>query len=206
VGGCHVQTELLDQAGKSWRLTLRKIEHQTGQRRGVDDRMLERTLQPAPDQPCVECVVAVFDQDGALREAKKRAPRILELRSADQHRSVDVVAPARVGVDGRSAVDQSVEKGKRAVQGEPFGADLEDEERGVARRLHVERDELGTFESRLTADLRGIDRDLLPRHELGRPARFEIDPLRTHRARARARRAHAISSPLTARSSSTATP
>lgn len=115
---------------------------------------------------------------------------------------------ARIRIDRGAAVDERVEKGQSLAESEAFGSDFQDEERGVARGLHVERHELGIFEPGLVADLGRVNRDLLPGHGLGRAAGFEKQPPggRIHLASARARRAHAISSPLTARSKRIATP
>jgi hypothetical protein len=85
VGRSDVKAQLLDQARQPWRLAFRQIQHQSRQRGGVDDRMLQRALQPATHQPRVECVVAVLDQDRALRKAKEGAPRVLEFGRPDQH-------------------------------------------------------------------------------------------------------------------------
>jgi hypothetical protein len=203
VRGRDVEAELLDQARETRCLALRQIEDQARQRGRVDDRVLERTLQTATDEPRVERVVAMLDQHGCVGESQEGTSGVFELRSADEHRAVDVVAFARVGIDRSAAVDERVEERKRPLQREPFRSDLEDEERRVARRLHVERDELGVVESRLGADLRSVDRDLLPGHRLGRAARLEeqLPRRRAHLAIASARRAHAISSPLRARRS-----
>jgi hypothetical protein len=201
-----IEAELLDQARQAWGLAPGQIEDQAGERGRVDDRMLERALEAAADEPGVERVMAVLDQHRALREAKESAPRVLELRRADQHRTVDVMALASVWVDGRPAVDQGVEEGERVVEREALGTDLENEKRRVAGRLHVECDELGVRECRLPRDLRRIDRDLLPGDGLCRAAGLEVEsPWRHHRAMARARRAHAISAPVTARRTRTAT-
>jgi hypothetical protein len=204
----HVEAKLLHQAGEAGRLALRQIENESSQRGGVDDRMLERAFQSAADEPRVEGVVAVLDQHRALGEAEERPPGIPELWCSDQHRAVDVVSLACVGIDGRAAVDERVEKRERALEGESLGADLEDEERRVARRLHVERHELRVVELRPEGDLGRVDGDLLPRDRLGRPSRLQKQPARrrAHLVSANARRAHAISSPLTARSSRIATP
>jgi hypothetical protein len=110
VRGRDVEPKLLDQAGEPRRLTLREIENEAGQRRGVGDRMLERAFQPAPDEPRVERIVAVLYQHRPMGEEEECPSRILELGSADEHRAVDVVPLARVGIDGRAAVDQRVEK------------------------------------------------------------------------------------------------
>jgi hypothetical protein len=205
VRGRDVHAELGHQARQPRRLALRQVEDQPSERRGVDDRVLERTLQSPTDEPGVEGVVAVLDQDRALGEAKKRAARVPELGRADQHRAVDVVALARVGVDRRPAVDQGVEERERGVEAKPLGADLEDEKRGVAGRLDVEGDELRVVQGRRAADLGRVDCDLLPRHGLARAARFEEDRAGAHeRAMASARRAQRISSPVRPRRSSTA--
>lgn len=208
MGRRHVEPELLHEAGQPWRLPFRQIEHEPRQRRGVNDRMLERALQSATDKPCVEGVVAVLDEHGAVRETQESAPCVLELRRADQHRAVDVVTLARVRVDGRAAVDQRVEEREGAFQGEPLRSDLEDEKRGVAGRLDIERDELRVVECGLRTDLGSVNGDLFPGHEFAGAPGLEIDlpGRRIHRASARARRAHAISSPLRARNRSTATP
>ena len=202
----HVQVQLADQAGQAGRLAFRQVEDEPSQRGRIDDRMLERALETAPDEPRVERVVAVLNQHRALSEAQEPAPGVLELRRADEHRPIDVVALSRVRIDRRSAVHQRVEERQRAVEAESLGADLEDEKRRVARSFHVECDELGVVQGSLRTDLGSIDCDLVPRDRLGRPAGFEVQRLRRHqRASASARRAQAISSPLSARSSSTAT-
>jgi len=69
VGRRDVESKLLDKAGEAGRLTLGQIENQASQRRGVDDRMLERAFKPAADEPRVECVVAVLDENRGLGEA-----------------------------------------------------------------------------------------------------------------------------------------
>jgi len=207
MGRLDVEAQFLDQPREPRRLTLRQLEHEPRERGGVDDRMLERALEAATDEPGVKCVVAVLDEHCRVRESKERAARIAKLRRADEHRPVDVVALLRVGVDGCAAIDERVEEGERAVQAKALGADLEDEERRVAGGLDVEGDELRFIEAGPLTDLRGIDRDLFPRHRLGRAAWFEVDGPGAHqRARASARRAKAISSLVSARSSTTAAP
>jgi hypothetical protein len=194
-----VETKLIHQAGESRRLALGQGQHESRQGGRVDDRVRERALQAAADEPRVECVVTVLDQDGALRKAQERATRVLELGRADEHRAVDVVASARVRVDRRAAVDKRVEKRKRAVELESLRSDLEDQEGRVARRLDVEGDELRLLQRSVRAHLRGVDRDLLPGHGLGRAAWLQEHRL-LHLASASARRAHAISWPVRARS------
>ena len=201
-----VEAQLLDQARQAGGLALGQVEDEPGERGGVDDGVLERALEAAADKPGIESVMAVLDQHRSLREAKEPAPRVLELRGADEHRAVDVMAPARVRVDGRTAVDKGVKEREGIVEGEALGADLEDEKRRVASRLHVEGDELCVGERCLARDLGRVDRDLLPRDELGSAARLQVEgPGRHQRAIASARRAHAISEPVTARRTSTAT-
>ena len=204
MGRGHIEAKLVNKTREPRGLAFREVEHETRKRGGVDDRMLERALQPAPHEPGVERVVAVLDQDRALRETQEGAPRVFELRRADEHRAVDVVALASVGVDRRPAVDQGVEEGERAVEREALGPDLEDEERRVASRLDIERDELRLREAGQRPQLRRVDGNLLPRHKLCRPARLQVGRSRAHRASASARLAQAISSPLTALRSSTA--
>ena len=206
MGGGDVEAQLVDEPGQARRLALRQVEHQTGESRGVDDRVLERALQAASHKPRVERVVAVLHQHRPLRETQETSPGVLELRRADEHRAIDVVAPTRVRVDGRPAVDKGVEEGKRAVEPEALGSDLEDKEWRVARGLDVERDELSVVERGLRADLGRVDGYLLPDDGRRRAPRLEEKGLGLHqRANASARRAHAISSPLTALRSSTAT-
>jgi hypothetical protein len=206
VGGRDVDTQDLDQARQAWGLAFRQVEDQASERGRVDDGMLERTFETTADEPGVEGVVAVLDEHRTLAEAEKRPARVLELGCADQHGAVDVVALARVRVDGRAAVHQGVEERKRAAEAKALRADLEDQEGRVAGRLDVQRDELSLGQRGAGADLGRVDRDLLPRHELGRAAGLEVDRLFHERASASARRAHAISSKVTARRSSTPTP
>jgi len=201
VSGGHVEAECLDQTGEPRRLSLRELQDEPRERGGVDDRVLERAIEAAPHQPGVERVMAVLDQHGTLGEAEECPARVAELGGADQHRSVDVMAPARVRVDRRAAVDQRVEERQRAVELEPLGPYLEHQERGVAGGLHVQGDELGVLESRARTQVGRVDGDLLPRHRRGGAARLEQDRPGTHLAKARALRAKAISSAVTARSS-----
>jgi len=168
--------------------------------------MLERAFQAAAHEPGIERIVAVLDQDGAVREAEECAAGIPELGRADQHRAVDVVAPLRVRVDGCAAVNQGVEERERTIQLEALGPDLQDEEGRVARGLHVQRHELRVVKLRLGADLGGVDRDLLPRHRLRGAAGLEKERFLGHRASANALLAKATSSAVTARRSKAAPP
>jgi hypothetical protein len=202
----HVETEHLDKPGQAGRLALGELEDEPGQGRGVDDRVLERTLQPSTDEPRVERVMAVLDEHGAVSEPQEPAAGIAKLRRADEHRPVDVMAAMRVWVDRRLAVHERVEEGKRTFEPEALGSHLQDEEWRVAGGLDVQRDELRLFEPCLRFDLRGVDRDLLPGHGLHGSARFQEKRLRTHRACASARRAQPISSMVTPRRSRTAAP
>ena len=210
MGRGDVDAEVGDQPGESGHLALRQLHHEAGQCRRVDDRMLERALQATADQPGVESVMAVLHEHGAVGETHEGAPRVLEHRRADEHRAVDVVALAGVRVDRGAAVDEGVEERERPVEGEALGAQLEDQERSIAGRLHVQGDELGVIQRRQRPHLGRIDGDLLPRHELGGSARLEEKRLAAgipaQRASTSALRAHVISSFVTARSSNTAIP
>jgi len=135
--------------------------------------VLERDLEATPHQPGVEGVVAVLDQHSAARKAKERPPHISELRRADKHGAIDLVAPARIWVDGSSAVNQRVEERQRAVEPESLSPDLENEERRIAGGLDVEGHELCVFERRVGPELGSIDRDLRPRHRLNGATRLE---------------------------------
>ena len=105
-----VEPELLDEEREAWRLTLRQLEHQPRERRGVDDRVLERALQASADEPGVERVMAVLDQNRPLSETQERTAGVAKLGRANQHRSVDVMPAMGVGVDRRLAVDKRVEE------------------------------------------------------------------------------------------------
>src|SRR6185437_17002972 len=87
VGRLDVEAQLLDQEGQPWGLTLGQLEDQPGERRGVDDRVLERALQSTADQPGVEGVVAVLDEHRALRETEEGTASVAELRRPDEHRA-----------------------------------------------------------------------------------------------------------------------
>ena len=127
--GRHVELEHLDEPGQTGRLALGELEHEPRQRGGVDDRVLERAFQTSTHKPRVEGVVAVLDEDGAMSEAQEGAARIAKLGRADEHRSIDVMAPMRIWVDRCLAVHERVEEGERPVEPEALGADLQDEER-----------------------------------------------------------------------------
>ena len=81
----HVKAELLHQPRQPRRLTFGEVEHKPCQRRGVDDWMLEWTFEAATNQPRVERIVAVFDENSALGEAEERPSRVPELGRADEH-------------------------------------------------------------------------------------------------------------------------
>jgi hypothetical protein len=188
----HVEAELLHEAGQAGGLAFRQVQHEPGQRRRVDDRVLERALEAAADEPAVESVVAVLDEDGALCEPQESPARVAELGSAYQHRSVDVVPLFRVRVDRRAAVDQCVEERQRTRQLESLGPQLEHQEWGVAGRLDVDGDELCFVQRCLRPKLRRVDRNLFPGDRLGRASRLEEDGL--HDVRLSAPRRNWISS------------
>jgi hypothetical protein len=206
VCGGDVEAEVGDEPGQAGHLSLRDLHHQPRQRGGVDDRVHERALEAAAHEPGVESVMAVLDQHGAVGETEESAPRVLEDRGADEHRAVDVVPAPGVGIDRRAAVDQRVEERQGALERETLRAQLENEERSVARGLDVEGDELRVLEPRRRGDLGRVHGDLLPRHRRGGAARLEIERSLFHRAIISARRAQAISSLVMPRSSRTAAP
>ena len=199
MGRRDIETQLLHQTSEPGSLALGEVEHEPGQGRGVDDRMLERALEPAANEPAVEGVVTVLDQNGALCESQERSTSVAKLRCSDQHRTVDVMALLGVRVDRSAAVDERVEKGERTRQLEPLGAELEDQERSVARRLDIDRHELGVVQRRLRTELGRVDSDLLPLDELGRASWFQED--RFHAGRLSAERRNWISSLVIALSS-----
>ena len=166
--------------------------------------MLERAFEAASHEPGVKRIMAVLDQNRSVREAEEGPPRVPELGRADQHRAVDVVAPSRIWVDGGAAVDERIEERQRAIERKPLGPDLENEERRVARRFDVQRHELRVLELRAGSNLRRIDRYLLPWHRPSGTAGLEQDRSLAHRASAKALRAKAISSAVTARNRSAA--
>ena len=204
--GRDIEGKHLDQPRQARRLAFRKLEHHPGQGRGVDDRVLERTLEAPTDKPRIKRVVAVLHEHRTLGKAQESAAGVAELRRADEHRPVDVMAPVGVRVDRSLAVYERVEEGQGAVEPEPFGPDLQYEERRVAGGLDIQRDELRLVQPGFRLDLWRVDGDLLPWHRLHRPARFQIDGFSSHRASAKARRAQPISSMVNPRSKTTAAP
>ncbi len=114
MGRCHIETELQHQTSEARRLPLGQLEDEPGQCRGVDDRVLQRAFEPPADQPGVERIVAVLDQNGAMGETKERPARVAELGRSNQHRSVDVVALPGVWIDWRPAIDEGVKEGEWA--------------------------------------------------------------------------------------------
>ena len=175
VDGLDLDLQRLDQAGQARGLTGRPLQDQAGERRGVDDRVLERPRKAAAEDPGVECVMAVLDQDRSTGEMEEGAAGVGELWSVDQHLAPDQVPPLGVGVDRRPAVDQGVEEAQRSAQPEALGADLEHQERPVAGGLDVDGDELRLRQRRVGAD-RGqllVPAHRRPIHRLGRPPWLE---------------------------------
>jgi hypothetical protein len=76
--------------------------------------MLQRTFQSSANQPGVEGIVTVLDQDGPMGETEERSSGVPKLRRSNQHRPVDVVALLGVRIDWRSTVDQCVEESEGA--------------------------------------------------------------------------------------------
>ncbi len=126
--------------------------------------MLEGTLEATTDEPGVERVMAVLDEYCTMRKPKKCAARVPEFGRTDQHRAIDVVSSSRVGIDGRPAIDESVEERQCGVEGEPLGTKLEDQEWSVAGGLDIESDELRLLQGIQRPHLGRVHRYLLPRH------------------------------------------
>jgi hypothetical protein len=152
VGRSSLDLELLDHPRQARRLTSGQLEHQPGERRGVDHRVLERRGQAAAHEIRVERVVAVLDEHRSPREAQEGGTGLAESRRADQHRAVDLVPLLRVPVDRGPRLDQRVEKRQRPVEAEALGADLDHEEGPVAGGLDVEGHVLGVLEQRFRCD------------------------------------------------------
>ncbi len=114
MGRRDVEGKRLHQPGQAGRLPFGQLQHQPRERRRVDDRVLQRAFQSPADQPGVEGIVAVLDQHGAVGKTKERPARIVEFGCPDQHRPVDVVPLLGIGIDWRPAIDERVEKSKRA--------------------------------------------------------------------------------------------
>jgi hypothetical protein len=177
VDGLDLDLQGLDQAGESGCLATGQLEHQPAERSRVDDRVLERPRQAPAEDPGVEGVMAVLDQDRSACEVEEGAARVPELGRVDEHLPFDQVPSLRVGVDRRPGVDQGVEQSQRATEPEPLGSDLEDQEGPVAGGLDVDRDELSFFKRRLRADRREVIAHYrLPGDQLGRPAGFKPQP------------------------------
>jgi hypothetical protein len=144
--GHYVQLQLLDHPDQPRRLPRGQVQNQPGQGGGVDDEVLERAAQAPAEQIGVERVVAVLDQDRSPGEAQEGGAGVTEAGRPDQHRPVDLVPAAGVGVDGSSAVDQGVEERQRPGQGEALGPDLQDQKGPVSRGLDVQSDVLGRLQ------------------------------------------------------------
>ena len=165
----------LHEPGKARGLARWQLEEHPPQGGRVDHRMLERTAEAPAEDPGVEGVMAVLDQDRAAGEVEERTPGVGELRRVDEHLALDQVPALGVGIDRRPGVDQGVEEAERATESEPLGADLEDQEWPVAGGLDVDRDELGLLQRRARADRREVvaPLDRLPCDEPGAASGLE---------------------------------
>ena len=172
MNGLDLDLERLDQAGQPRRLAAGQLEHQAAESRRIHDRVLERPGEAPAQDPGVEGVVAVLDQDRSPCEMEEGAPGVPELRCVDEHLALDQVPALCVGVDRCPGVDQGVEEPERSAEPEPLSADLEDQERPVAGGLDVDRDELGLLQRRARADRREVVAPLdgLPCDEPGAPS------------------------------------
>ena len=181
--GLDLDLQCLNESRQPGCLTAWQLEHQPAEGGRVDDRVLERSGQASPEDPGVEGVVAVLDQDRSPSEVEERPPGVAELGGVDEHLALDQVAPLGVGIDRCAGVDEGVEQPQRPAQPEALGADLEDQEGPVAGGLDIDGDELGVLQRRL-----GIDRGIvvatlarLPGDELGGPPGLEPQgPVRSH--------------------------
>ncbi|HEX6548050.1 MAG TPA: hypothetical protein VF134_04840 [Candidatus Dormibacteraeota bacterium] len=170
-----VDAQLLHDSGQARCLASGELEEQPGQRRGIDDRVLERIPETAPDQVGVERVMAVLDQNRALGEAEEGGAGIAEGGSPHQHGAVDLVPLLRVAVDRRAALDQRVVERERAFEPETLGADLDHQEGSVAGGLDVEGHVLGLIEQGVRGHRVGIDGQLLEPDQRS-CSRLEDDP------------------------------
>jgi hypothetical protein len=178
VDGLDLDLQRLDQAGKPRGLAAGQLEDEPAERGRVDDRVLERPGEAPAQDPGVEGVMAVLDQDGSPGEMEEGAAGVTELGRVDEHLPLDQVPSLRVGVDRRPGVNQGVEEAQGPTQPEPLGADLEDEEGPVAGGLDVDCDELGHLQRRLRAHRLEVVAtfDRLPGDQLGRPPGLEPEP------------------------------
>jgi hypothetical protein len=130
-----IELQLLDEHGQPWRLAFGQLEDEPGESSGVDDRMLERALQPAADKPRVERVVAVLDQHRALGKPQEASPGVLELGRDLEHQEGRVACGLHVEGDELGLV----QRGLAADLGRVDRDLLPGDEVGGAARLEVER-------------------------------------------------------------------
>jgi hypothetical protein len=152
VGRSDVKLEGFDEAGERRGLPGRQPQHEAAECGRVEDRVFEGPRQPASDDPRIEGVVGVLDENGSAREVEEGAAGVRKLRGVGDHLAIDLMAPARVGIDGGARVDQRVEEREGAAEVEALGADFEDEEGPVARRFDVERDVFGGLQRAVRRD------------------------------------------------------
>ena len=95
--GLDLDLQRLHQPGQPRRLTERKLEDQSPEGGRVHHRVLQRPGEPAAQDPGVEGIVAVLDEDRAPREVEKGAARVAELGRVDQHLPLDQVCAWRRG-------------------------------------------------------------------------------------------------------------
>jgi hypothetical protein len=151
VDGLDLDLQRLNQAGEARCLAAGQLEDQAPESRRVDHRVLERSGQAPAQDPGVEGIVAVLDQDRSTSEMEEGPSGVPELGRVDEHLAFDQVPSLGVGVDRGPGVDQGVEEAQGAGEAEPFSPDLEHQEGPVAGRLDVDGDELRLFERRVRA-------------------------------------------------------
>jgi len=173
----------LHQPGQAGGLARGQLQQEAPELGGVDHRMLERSGQASTQDPGVEGIVAVLDQDRPPGEVEEPPAGVAELRGAGEHLAPDQVAPLGVRIDRRPGVDEGVEESERARKPKPLGADLEHQKRPVAGGLDVHGDELGHLERRQRAQRGkvGLDHRGVPGDRLDRTPWLELEDAARHR-------------------------
>ncbi|GAC1656129.1 MAG: hypothetical protein NVS9B1_10740 [Candidatus Dormibacteraceae bacterium] len=183
VDGLYLDLQHLNQPGQAGGLAGGQLQQETPELGGVDHRVLERSGQAPTQDPGVEGIVAVLDQDRPPGEVEEPAASVAELRGAGQHLAPDEVAPLGVRIDRGPGVDEGVEETERARQPKALGADLEHQKRPVSGGLDVHGDELGHLERRQRAQRGkvGLDHRGVPGDRLDRTPWLELEDAARHR-------------------------
>ena len=115
VDGLDLDLQRLNQAGEARCLAAGQLEDQAPESRRVDHRVLERSGQAPAQDPGVEGIVAVLDQDRSTGEMEEGPSGVPELGRVDEHLAFDQVPSLGVGVDRGPGADQGVEEAERAT-------------------------------------------------------------------------------------------